>query len=153
MDTLEQATKLAVVYENAVRTTQKRSTPFRSKVHVVEEESSAGSVVRQVSSSQGRGRNQDDQLSKKMDDLAKSVAALATQVNSMIDHTAQQRPQVSVLGRGGPSRNSQWSGGHNNAHQQQRQVSYGPSTAGYTGCFTRGDLGHFSRECPHRFPS
>ena len=42
-----------------------------------------------------------------MDDLAKSVAALATQVNSMIGRAAEQRPQVSVLGRGGPNRNSQ----------------------------------------------
>ena len=152
VDTLEQATKLAVAYENARRTTQKRSAPFRPRVHTVEEENSAGSVVRQFSSGQGRGRSQDDQLNKKMDDLAKSVAALATQVNSMIGHAAQQRPQVSVLGRGGPSRNSQWSGGHNNAHQQQRQVSYGPPAVGYTGCFTCGDLSHFSRECPHRFP-
>ena len=152
VDTLEQATKLAVAYENARRTTQKRSAPFRPRVHTVEEENSAGSVVRQFSSGQGKGRSQDDQLNKKMDDLAKSVAALATQVNSMIGHAAQQRPQVSVLGRGGPSRNSQWSGGHNNAHQQQRQVSYGPPAAGYTGCFTCEDLSHFSRECPHRFP-
>ena len=37
VDTLEQATKLAVAYENDRRTTQKRSTPFRPRVHVVEE--------------------------------------------------------------------------------------------------------------------
>ena len=153
VDTLEQATNLVVAYENARRTTQTRSTPFRPTVHAVEEESLVGSAVRQFSSGQGRGRNQDDQLSKKMDDLAKSVAALATQMNSMIGHAAQQRPQVPVLGRGGPSRNSQWSDGHNNTHQQQRQVSYGPSAAGYTSCFTCGDLGHLSRECPHRFPN
>ena len=155
VDTLEQATKLAVAYENARRVSSKRAGPFRPRVHLIGEESDWEAPRVQQVSQQGQNRrgSQEDQLSKKIDDLAKTVAALATKINGAGNCTGPSRPQVAVLGRGGPSRNTAWSNGRSGPYHQQRQISYGPPATGYTGCFVCGDLGHFSRECPNRFSS
>ena len=87
VDILEQANKLAVAYENARRTTFKRNAPFRPRVHLIEEENESEPPVRQISSqkSQKKGRKNRGQQggwNKKFEDLTKTVAALAVQVNS-----------------------------------------------------------------------
>ena len=55
---LEQALKLALAYENARRTVQRRSTQYRPRVHAVQEESAT-----EV--------EDEEEFSKKFDDLTK----------------------------------------------------------------------------------
>ena len=151
VDTLEQATKLAVAYENARRTTFKRNAPFRPRVHLIEEENESEPPVRQISSqkSQKKGRKNRGQQggwNKKFEELTKTVAALAVQVNSNSNQprsNLQTRPQASGFGRGGSG---------NGSGQYQPQRPSGPPPVGYTGCFACGDMSHYKSECPVRRP-
>ena len=119
-DTLEQAVKLALAYENARRSVHKHSAQFRPRVHVVQEEES----------------EDEEELCQKLDDLAKSVAILAKQVNNMTNQSGVDRrpqPQVSCLGRGGTG--SHWSNGRGEGYQQQSRVQCSFQEAGDTGRF------------------
>ena len=108
VDTMKQTTKLAVAYKNARRTTHKRNVPFCSRVHLIEEENESEPPVRQVSSlcARKKGRtNKEQQVrwNQNLEELTKTVAALAVQVNSnnnQLRSYFQALSQASGIGQG-----------------------------------------------------
>ena len=134
---LEQVLKLALAYEYARQTVHKRSTQFRPRVHVVQEQLEEETEVEDK-----------EELSKKFDNLTEKVALLAEQIQAKFGSNQsgvnrRLKPQVSVLGRSGYGNNRFNCRGE---VYNQRQVPFSQLRAGYTGQFMEMSTGNAKRQ-------